>query len=191
MRFPPVSEERVPKGRKKVAGGGPSAARGTSGTCRQTIVRPGGAREGAAAPVTAPANQASPAPPGRSDWVWPESRWLRSCLAPPPANFLGPSGAAPKPLAKSEPTTPGPEESGRNLRYFSGKMESRVKGQRPVPYQHGASPQEPAEDNSEGPKARPIDSRFPFLKPRLCVLRARRFGIGDRAEFGCRHLTSA
>jgi len=40
----------VPGGRKKVAGGGPSAATGTPGTCRQPTVRPGGAREGAASP---------------------------------------------------------------------------------------------------------------------------------------------
>jgi len=35
----------VPEGRKKVAGGGPSAARGTPGTCHDNTVRPGGARE--------------------------------------------------------------------------------------------------------------------------------------------------
>jgi len=83
----------APEGREKVAGGGPSAARETPGTHRQTPVRPGGAREGAASPVATTAKRASPAPPGRRDGVGPESRWLRSCLAPPPANLSGPSGA--------------------------------------------------------------------------------------------------
>jgi len=122
---------RVPEGRETVAGGGSSAARGNPGTCRQTTVRPGGAREGAAAPATASAKKASPAPPGRRAGLGTEFRRLRSFLAPPPANFSGPCGAAPAPPAKPGATRPGPGAPGRNPRLCPGKTESRVKGQGP------------------------------------------------------------
>jgi len=160
----------VPEGRKKVAGGGASAARETPGTCRHTAVRPGGAREGAAALVSATAKKVSPAPPGRRAGLGAESRWLRSCLAPPPANFSGPSGAAPAPPAQPGPATPGPGESGRKLGFLPGKMESHVEVQGPVPYQSGASPQNRPKKAAKG--QRPGLSMPMSARPGLL------FGIG-------------
>jgi len=112
----------VPEGRKKVAGGGPSVARGTPGIRPQKKQgAPEGRKKGAAAPLVAFSKEGFSRPSGAECFGGGRNPGGGARASPaPPTRLSGPSGAALAPLAQPKPATSGHGESGRKHRIFCG-----------------------------------------------------------------------